>query len=254
MIDVAGAAGFRGIEPVFAWMGDLADPGRLRAALARHRVELAAVVLALPWNGARETPAEQAEAAAVIDLLAGFPGARLCLVQVPTGRDDIARRHDHLLRHLHAVADRARARGIRATFHPNSPATSITRSAEDYAYLLPRIDPDRLGWTPDVGHLRHAGMDPLTEMRRHAHLIDHVHFKDWDGRPDFALLGHGTIDLAGITAWLHARGYDGWIICEDEGPAACTDPDGVTRHDGAWVRSHLLPVIAPVAAASPGAT
>jgi inosose dehydratase len=244
MIEVAATVGFRGIEPVFAWMGELADPQLLRAHLTRHRIELAAVVLALPWNDAHETDSELDQASAAISLLTQFPGALLCLVQVPSGRHALPQRYDHLLRHLHAVADRARAHGIRATFHPNSPPDSITRSAADYAYLLPRIDPLRLGWTPDVGHLIHGGMDPLTEMQRHARLINHVHFKDWDGRPEFALMGTGKVDFVAITRWLQAQAYNGWIICEDEGPAACTDPDGVTRHDGTWITTQLLPALA----------
>ena len=244
MIAVTAAAGFRGIEPVFAWMGDLADPERLRAHLTQHQVALAAVVLALPWNEADETEAERSEAAAAIALVRQFPGTLLCLVQIPSGRHDLPRRHEHLLRHLHAVAGRARAQGIETTFHPNSPADSITRTPADYAALLPRIDRQLLGWTPDVGHLMHGGMNPLTEMQRYAHLINHVHFKDWDGRPDFALMGHGVVDFVAITRWLQTHGYAGWIICEDEGPTACTDPDGVTVHDGAWIRSQLLPALA----------
>ncbi len=73
--------------------------------------------------------------------------------------------------------------------------------------------------------------------------INHVHYKDWDGNPEFALMGEGKVDFAGITRWLRDRNYAGWIICEDEGHAAVDDPDGVTLRDGEWVRSRLLPLL-----------
>ena len=244
MIAVAAQSGFEGIEPIHGWMGDLADPGRLAESLARHRIALPAVVLAQDWNGSTETQEERAAADDAIDLLTRFPGTLLCLVQRPTSRDDVVVRRQNLLGHLHRVALRARERGVPCTFHPNSPHASITRTPEDYAVLLDGLDPTLVGWTPDVGHLINGGMDPLTMMRGHAELINHVHFKDWDGAPEFALMGRGTVDFHGITAWLRDRGYAGWIICEDEGPEALSDPDGTTRHDGAWLRDTLLPALA----------
>ena len=240
MIKIAAQAGFRGIEPIHSWMGDLANPGRLAASLAEHRIELAAIALVLEWNHAAETEAERREADATIDLLTRFPGAMLCMVQKPTGRFDVAERQERLLRHLHAVARRARERGVPCSFHPNSPHSSIIRTREDYQVLLDGLDGSLVGWTPDVGHIINAGMDPLSVMKEYAELINLVHYKDWDGAPEFALMGTGKVDFIGITRWLRDRGFAGWILCEDEAAAAVDDPDGVTLHDGAWVRKNLL--------------
>ena len=38
-------------------------------------------------------------------------------------------------------------------------------------------------------------MDPLKKMREYAPLINLVHYKDWDGQPEFALMGQGKVDL-----------------------------------------------------------
>ena len=73
--------------------------------------------------------------------------------------------------------------------------------------------------------------------------LNHVHYKDWDGDPEFALMGAGQVDFVGITRWLAGWGYDGWIILEDEAEQAVDDPDGVTLHDGAWVRDTLIPAV-----------
>ena len=99
------------------------------------------------------------------------------------------------------------------------------------------------GWTPDVGHLANGGMDPLAKMKEYAEMINLVHFKDWDGQPEFALMGQGKVDLPGITQWLLDRRYAGWIVCEDEAPQAVDDPDGVTTHDGRWIRETLVPAL-----------
>jgi inosose dehydratase len=236
-------SGFRGIEPMHFWMGDLSDPGRLTSSLQVHGIELAGISLVLDWNHDGETEDERREADGTMDLLERFPGAMLGLVQMPTGRHDLVERRLRLVRNIDAVARRAAARGIPCSFHPNSPHTSIARTAEDYEVLLSGIDRQVLGWMPDVGHIANGGMDPLKTMQQYAELINHVHFKDWDGAPEFCLMGKGKVDFVGITRWLRVRGYAGWIICEDEGAEAVDDPDGVTRLDGEWVRTQLLPAL-----------
>ena len=240
MIQVVAQAGFRGIEPLHFWMGDLQDPGRLAASLQAHGIELAGVLLLLEWNHEGESDHERREADATVNLLARFPGAMLGMVQMPTSRDDLVERRKRLVGNLNAVAHRAAERGIPCSFHPNSSPTSIARTPEDYEVLLGGIDRQVLGWMPDVGHIANGGMDPLRTMQQYAELINHVHFKDWDGSPEFCLMGKGKVDFVQITRWLRDRGYPGWIICEDEGAEAVDDPDGVTLLDGEWVRTQLL--------------
>ena len=86
-------------------------------------------------------------------------------------------------------------------------------------------------------------MDPLAKMKEYASLINHVHYKDWDGNPEFALMGDGKIDLIGITRWLRDRDYSGWIICEDECERAIDEPDEVTLQNGEWCRENLQPML-----------
>ena len=109
--------------------------------------------------------------------------------------------------------------------------------------ILDALDHEATGWTPDVGHIINGGMDPLAKMIEYAELINLVHYKDWGGDPEFALMGEGKVDLVRITQWLQDRDYDGWTICEDEAPQAVDDPDGVTLHDGKWIHYVLLPSI-----------
>lgn len=243
MIEVIAQAGFRGIQPIFSWMGDLSDPGRLKAKLEEQGIALAAVALALDWNGKEETEKERREADQAISLLQHFPGAVLCTVQIPTGRHELTTRRDNLVNIVNHVSRRAMEKGVSCSFHPNSPHSSITRTAEDYRVILEGLDSTATGWCPDVGHIINGGMDPLEKMKEYASLINHVHYKDWDGEPEFALMGKGKVDLLGITQWLKDQDYKGWIICEDEGKEALEDPDFVTLHDGRWVNEKLLPAL-----------
>jgi inosose dehydratase len=241
MIRVTAESGLAGIEPIHSWMGDLADAGLLRASLAAAGIELAAIALVLDWNHAAETDDECRQADQIIDLLAGFPGAMLCTVQMPTSREDVETRRLRLVDNVNAVSRRAADRGVASSFHPNSPPHSINRTPDDYAVILEGLDPAATGWTPDVGHIINGGMDPLDTMKRWQSLINHVHYKDWDGEPEFALMGEGSIDFAAITRWLRSWDYSGWIILEDEAERAIDDPDGVTLHDGEWVHQQLIP-------------
>jgi inosose dehydratase len=213
----------------------------LRDRLQANGVELAAIALALPWNGSDETEHERHEADRAIALLKSFPGALLCTVQLPSGRHNLETRRLNLVANVNAVSRRANDAGVPCSYHPNSPHASTNRTAEDYAVILEKLDSRVTGWTPDVGHMANGGMDPLEMMKRYASLINLVHFKDWNGVPEFCLMGQGKVDFAAITRWLVAQRYAGWIICEDEGPQALDDPDGVTLHDGKWIAETLLP-------------
>ncbi len=241
MIEIIAQAGFTGIQPIFTWMGELVDPDRLEAKLKEQGIELAAVALALEWNGEEETQSERIIANNAISLLERFPGAVLNTVQIPTGRHDLEARRRSLVNIVNTVSARAKDKGVPCSFHPNSPHTSIIRTEEDYKVVLESLDTTVTGWTPDVGHIINGGMDPLSKMKEYASLINHVHYKDWDGNPEFTLMGNGKVDLLSITQWLKDINYGGWIICEDEGQEALEDPDFVTLHDGRWIQNDLIP-------------
>ncbi|PSL01696.1 sugar phosphate isomerase/epimerase family protein [Cecembia rubra] len=240
MIEIISKAGFTGIQPIFTWMGKLSDPVLLEEKLKEQGIELAAVALALDWNGTEETAEEKKVADNAIDLLKRFPGSVLCTVQIPTGRHDLVQRRKNLINIVNTVSQRAKEIGVESSFHPNSPHTSITRTEEDYKVILEGLDHSVTGWCPDVGHIINGGMDPLAKMKEYQSIINHIHYKDWDGNPEFTLMGNGKVDFLGITQWLKDIGFGGWIICEDEGEEALEDPDFVTLHDGKWVNDVLV--------------
>ena len=162
---------------------------------------------------------------------------------MPEGRHNLEQRRLNLIANVNAVSRRAADAGVPASFHPSSPYTSINRTEDDYRVILEGLDASVTGWTPDVGHIINGEMDPFAKMQEYAELINHVHYKDWDGTPEFALMGEGKVDLVGVTHWLAERAFNGWIVCEDEAQMAIEQPDEVTLHDGRWIKESLLPAL-----------
>jgi inosose dehydratase len=245
LMTVAARAGFAGMEVETIFLGELWQPARLAEALHRTGLDLAALTLGGAWQSPQETAAERAAADKVMELLEHFPQALLALGQVPgTDRSDLRDRQENLLRCIHAIAQRAHERGIRVSYHPNSAPGSIVRVAEDYAVVLPQLNPSLVGYTPDIGHIAKGGMDPLAVVAQYRALITHVHYKDLAADGTWAPLGEGVLDFPGLTRYLRDSGYGGWIIVEDECPQAVVEPDEVVLADGVYLTEHLLPLLA----------
>ena len=243
MIEVISKSGFKGIEPIHFWMGDLSDPIKLLDKLQKHNIDLAGIALVLDWNHPQETDDERKQADKIISTLKHFPNAVLCTVQMPSGRHDLIERRINLVKNLNSVSKRASDAGLKVSFHPNSPPNSTNRTSEDYDIILNGLDSSVTGWTPDVGHIANGNMNIIDKMKEFSSLINHVHYKDWDGNPEWKLMGEGKIDFVEITKWLVSQDYSGWILCEDEADQAISDPDGVTIHDSNFCKANLLPII-----------
>ena len=258
MIKVAAEAGFTGIEPMVLevakrglgtseyWLGDLKDPAKLKDCLAQHNMKLAGLALVCQWDAEQETPEERAAADYAIATLKHFPGAKLGTVPLPSGRkNNLQERRLNLVKNVNVVSRRAADAGLVCSFHPNSPPPSLVRTQEDYDIVLSSLDPKVTGWTPDVGHIIRGGMDVIATMNKWAHLVNHIHYKDFSGNgaEPWAQMGTGKLDFHKITEWLTLRNYDGWIICEDEAHVAVEDPDSVTKQNGQWCKDNLAPLV-----------
>ena len=95
-------------------------------------------------------------------------------------------------------------------------------------------DPQLLGLCLDMGHYAFGGGDPVAALKRYGDRIWHVHFKDFDpgvGQASkesehdyfesvangvFCELGRGAVDFAQIVCTLRQRGYEGWIVVEQD--------------------------------------
>ncbi len=235
MISTAARAGFSGFEPELVMLGDSWSPSEIRDTLARHGVELAALVLVEAWRGSSETPAEYADAESLINCAAAIPGSKIVLCPSPgTDRRDLVERQDHALSCMAAVARRAAERGIVCSFHPNSPAGSVFRTAGDYDRMAGLLDP-LINYTPDLGHIARGGMDPLTIVTQWGERVDHVHVKDLAADGSWAETGTGIVDVPAVLNYLAARAFPGWVTFEDESLSAEQDPDAAVTRNGEYM-------------------
>jgi inosose dehydratase len=180
-------AGYEGTE--------LGPPGYLGEAAElprRHGLELVAGFAPLP------------DLPLVLDLLEAGGG------RVPVLADTGPRDGEMDTAEVQKAADLCRARGFEPAFHPHM-GTRVETPAE-IQVLLESTD---VGLVLDTGHLLRGGGDPVRAVREWGDRVVHVHLKDV--RDDvFCELGSGEVDLDGVLGALRERGYEGWLVIEQD--------------------------------------
>lgn len=125
-----------------------------------------------------------------------------------------------------------RETGLRTVFHPH--CGGYVEAAWEIDALMSRTDAGELGLCLDTGHITFGGGDPVAIVERYAPRVRHVHFKDcapgvaeraraegWDylravREGVFCELGRGSVDFRRVLDALLTRGYDGWIVVEQD--------------------------------------
>ena len=226
---------------------DFPDGRALRDDLTRRGLRLAEVYVPLPATPDGPTPEAMSVARACLARLHDAGGEVLCLaVDGSEDRDAAAGHADRpgtpafsdagwaaLVDLLHAIADDAAQLGHATVFHPH--AATYVETLPEIDRLLAATDPARIGVCLDTGHHLVAGGDPVAGLRALGERVRHVHLKDVDpvvlkalhdgaypgmeaavGDGLFTELGAGVLDLDGVLATLSARGYDGWLMVEQD--------------------------------------
>lgn len=155
------------------------------------------------------------------------------------GCDDIAR----------AVRDET---GLRTVFHPHG--AGFVEAPWEVDELMARTDPSLVGLCLDTGHLSLGGGDPAEIYRRHSDRVWHVHFKDFDPlvfertrreswdyfeamrHGIFCELGRGRVDFPAMMRELRARGYDDWIVVEQDVLPGMGSPADSARRNREFLR------------------
>ena len=240
ILQVVKQSGMTGVEAEVVMMGPYMDPALFRNELAKNQLDFAALTFTAYWPNAVESEEEKRGADAAIDFVSQFPGAILCLCQLPgENRENLSVRQQNVISCLHAIAERALKKGVKTVFHANSPTHSIFRTAEDYKVLTDSLNPELVTLAIDTGHMFNGNIDVYQFMRDHRSLISHVHFKDLTKEHIWTSLGKGISDFPAIVDYLDETGYDGWIMIEEESADAVTDPDGITIQNGAYILNML---------------
>jgi sugar phosphate isomerase/epimerase len=101
--------------------------------------------------------------------------------------------------------------------------------------FLRKLDQGVISYSPDLAHLKIAGVDPVKTVKKYSGKISYIRFSDtsfedkennykkiWPEYPVtgaqrvYLNLGEGSVDIPGVYRELRKSGYDGWIICESK--------------------------------------
>lgn len=122
-----------------------------------------------------------------------------------------------------------RAAGFEPTFHHH--AGTFVESPDEIDRFLTAVSVDL---TLDTGHLLIAGGDPVDAVQQWGDRINHLHLKDVDlvelrrvldagggmrevwSSGAFVAFGDGAIDLSTVMEAIEARGFDGWVVVEQD--------------------------------------
>lgn len=146
------------------------------------------------------------------------------------------------------------AEGLRPLHH--SHVGGVFETQDEIVRLLDELGPGVIGFGPDTGHLRWAGIDPAPFIRRYADRIGGIHIKDCfadlltpDSRAGmsyqevqatkrlWAEPGRGVVDFAAVLAAVPAD-YDGDFMIEVDEPSVESKLES-HRISFQWARRNL---------------
>ena len=243
MLDEMVAAGYDATE-----FGDVFPPEAtaLRQLLAARSMDLCGVFYPLPLNDEQAMEPAMLALADLTQLFAtiGCRDLNLAIAATPerlalAGHvpDDgsaalTANAWRQVGDHLQRAAGLTASYGVRAHFH-NHVGTHVETPAE-IAQLLEILDPRLIDLCYDCGHHAYGGGDPLPFVSHYADRIGYVHLKDVDpvvlassrrrglsfheALKEFVFceFGRGLVDIPAIVATLIDRGYQGWLVVEQD--------------------------------------
>src|SRR5262249_31064700 len=122
--------------------------------------------------------------------------------------------------------------GMRVVVHHH--AGTFVETPDEIDRLLVATDPELVGLLLDTGHAVYGGADPLEVLRRHGDRVRYLHLQDvragelarvrttgiamaeaWR-HGVFCPLGEGVVDFPRVVEALRSRGYQGWLIVEQD--------------------------------------
>jgi len=243
VLDQVAAAGYAGID--LGPPGYLADASAIGEELAARGLTLAGGFMPLSFSDPELLEDEMANLHELLDIFdaagdqapapkptladAGNPSARL----MPAAARDVQHRSERWWQvyadGVRLAANACRERGYDPTFHHH--IGSQIESPQEIDRLLELTD---IALCLDNGHLAVAGADAVEGIGRWGERINHVHIKDADmyavdrlvrqrkpveelwERQVFTPLGGGQLGCDDVLDALHAIGYRGWLVVEQD--------------------------------------
>lgn len=225
------AAGYQGVE---MFDGNVVENpgglGALKTALVGAGVELVAVYSGANFIFPDVLDQELGRIARAADAAAALSAEHLVVGGGAKRLEGVASGdYDRLADALEKVVAIAKARGLRAHYHPHL-STIVEGPAEvDRIFSLASID-----FCPDTAHLAAAKGDVPAMVRKHRPRISYVHLKGLRREPfAFTPLDEGDLDNAAVIRALADTHYSGWIAAELD---AWPDPKGGAARSLAFMK------------------
>jgi inosose dehydratase len=246
------------------------EPSDLHAVIEAHSFELlgAFVPVALANENAHQEGLEKALKVATLMKSAGYPDAFVVLADengtVPQRTENAGRIKDGMglsddqwkvfAKGADFIAAGIKEKlGMRTVFHHH--CAGYVETPDEIQTLLSLTQPDLLGLCLDMGHYACGGGDPLAALKKYYDRIWHVHFKDYDPKVGeisrkegydyfqsvskgvFCELGKGAVDFKAIAEELKKRGYDGWIVVEQDVLPGMGNPKQCARANRDYIKT-----------------
>jgi inosose dehydratase len=134
--------------------------------------------------------------------------------------------------------------GLIAALHQHT-GTAVETRDETYA-TMEAVDTRYVKFGPDIGQLQKGGVDPVAVVKHFLPVVQHMHFKDWNGGPSMAgycALGLGKVDLVGVLDLMEGRKLEGMIMVElDSGGQMPYTPREAAKIAHDWLVAHGVPM------------
>jgi sugar phosphate isomerase/epimerase len=138
---------------------------------------------------------------------------------------------------LEVIGTRCRAAGMQFLYHHHDFELTPIGDTNALSILLDESAPGTIDAEIDIYWVAFAGMDPIAMLNKYKGRIPCVHLKDMGAgaKRDFAEVGHGTLDMAGVIKTATANGAEFLIVEQDVCPG---DPlDSITKSFN-WLKQH----------------
>jgi inosose dehydratase len=282
MLDEMSMVGFDGVELFHGYFFEQYGrrPQYLKQLLQTHDLELSSVYQGLTYDVPEQREQGVAEYRRRCQLAAEV-GAKNVLLDGGRKRPNTTPQQleDHIQRvaeTANMLGEHAQSLGLQLSWHQHW--GSIFEVQAPLHRLMELTDPAVVGFCPDVAQLSLGDFDVPETVRRYAHRVRFVHYKDvtFAGRPQGELwpgkvvptddggysvdakgrmieLGRGVVDFPAITKILLDAGYDGWLVDDhDLTPYACEDSaqackDYINYALGIWGERDIRRGLAPKA-------
>ncbi|WP_279483622.1 sugar phosphate isomerase/epimerase [Aureimonas sp. SK2] len=234
LLDAVAAGGYAGIEITDTMIGAYgSQPEAFARALEARGLALVAFTMSSK-SGFTEVDEVEADIEAArrwIDFTGRFPGAILSMGSATVMSDGPREAKFRVAAEVYErAAEIGRAAGVDVAIHPSSHHDTLLFDRSDYDALFALLDPERVGWVPDTGHILRGGMDIEDTLRTHASRIRYLHLKDVDASGTWTMLGQGVCDIPGVIgAVREAPRFNGWLVLEEESDEAARNPAGAVK-------------------------